>query len=416
MFERRLLAFFPTPFFPTPFFPTHWLIAHARLGAARVPLKGHDMLQIPFELRFRSECFSGPFGPPGSRFLACLVRGCLLSFGILVVGTPMMVAAEEVEKLSEGEKIRVGLIGLDTSHAGAFAKIIREAVAGSPVSRLQIVAAFPGGSPDIPSSADRVEGYTQELKASGVEMVGSIEALLPKVDAVILHSLDGRTHLRQAAPVLASGKRLFIDKPLAADLADAIAIAELGAKTKTPWFTSSSLRFTPTIYRYRERVDRKILGAHAWSPCALEAHHVDLSWYGIHGVEALYTAMGTGCEQVTRTKSEGTDVVVGNWEGGRIGVFRGIRNGSAGYGLTVFGADFIENDAKYEGYEPLVRRVAEFFAGGVSPVPPEESVEIMAFIQAAQKSSDGGGVPVLVKDVMAESKAIAAERLKGIGN
>ena len=101
------MAFFPTPFFPTPFFPTHWLIAHARLGAARVPLKGHDMLQIPFELRFRSECFSGPFGPPGSRFLACLVRGCLLSFGILVVGTPMMVAAEEVEKLSEGEKIRV---------------------------------------------------------------------------------------------------------------------------------------------------------------------------------------------------------------------------------------------------------------------------------------------------------------------
>ncbi|MFN7627649.1 MAG: gfo/Idh/MocA family oxidoreductase, partial [Pirellula sp.] len=185
--------------------------------------------------------------------------------------------------------------------------------------------------------------------------------------------------------------------------------------TKTPWFTSSSLRFTPTIYRYRDRADRKILGAHAWSPCALEPHHVDLSWYGIHGVEALYTAMGVGCEQVTRTKSEGTDVVVGNWQGGRIGVFRGIRNGTAGYGLTVFGADFIENDAKYEGYEPLVTRVAEFFAGSDPAVSPEESVEIMAFIQAAQKSSDGGGVPVLVKDVMAESKAIAAERLKGIG-
>jgi len=377
------------------------------------------MSRIRTVSRLGREFFFGAYGSSGGGLLDRWVRRFLvafgLSFGFLLVGVPMMSAAEEREEISEGDKIRVGLIGLDTSHAGAFAKIIREAAAGSPSSRLQVVAAFPGGSPDIPSSADRVEGYTKELKASGVEMVESVEALLPKVDAVILHSLDGRTHLRQAAPVLAAGKRLFIDKPLAADLADAIAIAELGAKTKTPWFTSSSLRFTPTIYRYRDRADRKILGAHAWSPCALEPHHVDLSWYGIHGVEALYTAMGVGCEQVTRTKSEGTDVVVGNWQGGRIGVFRGIRNGTAGYGLTVFGADFIENDAKYEGYEPLVTRVAEFFAGSDPAVSPEESVEIMAFIQAAQKSSDGGGVPVLVKDVMAESKAIAAERLKGIG-
>lgn len=392
------------------------------------PLKGLVMLRIHSVLRFLSEpiskSLSQPLGHRGRQGFFAGLFGRRLLLGWVFVGWvsgiaagvgPMVVAAEMAEGLSEGEKIRVGLIGLDTSHAGAFAKIIREAAAGSPASKLQVVAAFPGGSPDIPSSFDRLEGYTKEMKASGVEIVESIEALLTKVDAVILHSLDGRTHLRQAAPVFASGKRLFIDKPLAADLADAIAIAELGAKTNSLWFTSSSLRFTPTIYRYRERADRKILGAHAWSPCALEPHHVDLSWYGIHGVEALYTAMGVGCEQVTRTKSDGTDVVVGHWQGGRIGVFRGIRNGSAGYGLTVFGADFIENDAKYEGYEPLVTQVAEFFAGSVPPVSPEESVEIMAFIQAAQKSSDGGGVPVLVKDVMAESKAIAAERLKGIG-
>lgn len=308
--------------------------------------------------------------------------------------------------------IRIGVIGLDTSHAGAFAKIMREAPATSPMSKLKIVAAFPGGSSDIPSSIDRVPNYTKEFQSQGIEIVESIDDLLEKVDAVMLNSLDGRKHLEQALPVFKSGKRVFIDKPLAADLTDAIAIAKLAEHYKTPWFTSSSLRFTPTIYRYREKSDRKILGAQAWSPCSLEPHHTDLTWYGIHGVEALYTAMGTGCQEVTRTKTEGTDVVVGRWNDGRVGVFRGIRAGTQGYGLTVFGADFLENDAKYEGYEPLVVQIANFFAGGQPPVSAQESVEIMAFIQAAQQSSDSHGIPVTLQSVMEKATEQAMKKIQ----
>lgn len=308
--------------------------------------------------------------------------------------------------------IRVGVIGLDTSHAGAFSKIMREAPANSPMARLKIVAAFPGGSPDIPSSIDRVPNYTKEFEAQGIQIVDSIDALLEKVDAVMLNSLDGRKHLDQAYQVFKSGKRVFIDKPLAADLTDAIAIAKLAEHYKTPWFTSSSLRFTPTIYRYREKSDRKILGAQAWSPCSLEPHHTDLTWYGIHGVEALFTAMGVGCEEVTRTKTEGTDVVVGRWKDGRVGVFRGIRTGTQGYGLTVFGSDFLENDAKYEGYEPLVVEIAKFFAGGEPPVSSQESLEIMAFIQAAQQSSDSKGIPVSVQSVMEKATEQALKKIQ----
>lgn len=308
--------------------------------------------------------------------------------------------------------IRVGVIGLDTSHAGAFSKIMREAPANSPMARLKIVAAFPGGSPDIPSSIDRVPNYTKEFEAQGIQIVDSIDALLEKVDAVMLNSLDGRKHLEQAYPVFKSGKRVFIDKPLAADLTDAIAIAKLAEHYKTPWFTSSSLRFTPTIYRYREKSDRKILGAQAWSPCSLEPHHTDLTWYGIHGVEALFTAMGVGCEEVTRTKTEGTDVVVGRWKDGRVGVFRGIRTGTQGYGLTVFGSDFLENDAKYEGYEPLVVEIAKFFAGGEPPVSSQESLEIMGFIQAAQQSSDSKGIPVSVQSVMEKATEQALKKIQ----
>jgi hypothetical protein len=122
--------------------------------------------------------------------------------------------------------------------------------------------------------------------------------------------------------------------------------------------------------------------------------------------------MGVGCEEVTRTKTEGTDVVVGRWKDGRVGVFRGIRAGTQGYGLTVFGADFLENDAKYEGYEPLVVEIAKFFAGGEVPVSSQESLEIMAFIQAAQQSSDSKGIPVSIQSVMEKATEQAIKKIQ----
>lgn len=314
------------------------------------------------------------------------------------------------------EPIRVGMIGLDTSHTVAFAKIMRESQSapsqGGAVARLKLVAAYPGGSSDIPSSANRIEGYTAELRDSGVQIVDSVGELVGQVDAVLITSLDGRTHLSQVIPVFQAGKPCFIDKPLAADLADALAIHMAAERFQGRWFTSSSLRFTPTIWRYRENTKRKVLGAQAWSPCSLEPHHDDLAWYGIHGIEALYTAMGPGCQSVSRTQSEGTDVSVGRWDDGRIGVFRGIRSGLQGYGMTVFGADFIESDAKYEGYEPLVVRFAEFFAGTPTPVANTESIEIMAFIEAAQLSGQRGGEPVRLEEAISAAQEEAKRRLR----
>lgn len=339
-----------------------------------------------------------------------MLRSPALLVSIWFATAPVIVGQEPASS-----PIRIGMIGLDTSHTVAFAKILREAKpTDGAIARLKLVAAYPGGSSDIPSSANRVAGYTKELQESGVEIVDSIAALVAKVDAVLLTSLDGRTHLRQVVPVFQAGKPCFIDKPLAADLADALAIQMASDKFQGRWFTSSSLRFTPSIWRYRTNKQRKILGAQAWSPCSLEPHHNDLAWYGIHGIEALYTAMGTGCRTVSRTHDEGTDVSVGTWQDGRIGVFRGIRNGLQGYGMTVFGADFIESDAKYEGYAPLVDQFAEFFAGGENPVANQESIEIMAFIEAAQLSSQRGGVPVTLDEATNRARDEATRRLQAV--
>jgi hypothetical protein len=322
------------------------------------------------------------------------------------------VSAQTNEQASRTE-LRIGMIGLDTSHAPAFAKLWNDAKADGLLAKQQVVAAFPGGSPDIESSISRVPQYTKELGELGVTMVSSVDELISQVDAVVITTLDGRKHLEQALPVLKAGKPLFIDKPLAGTLVDAILIQKLAEKYQGKWFTSSSLRFSPGIYKYRsdEALRKQIQGAIAWSPCSLESTHPDLFWYGVHGVESLYTVMGKGCEQVTRVSTAGTDVVIGRWTNGRIGEFRGLRDGAKDYGLIVFSESKIDIGGKYEGYAPLVQEIAKLFDGGSAPVDASESIEMFAFMEAADESKRRGGNPVSVRDVLATATEIANKRL-----
>jgi predicted dehydrogenase len=169
----------------------------------------------------------------------------------LLVALILSVAVAGAQAREPAKKLRVGIIGLDTSHVVAFTKGIKKEDAPEILNTLDIVAGYPGGSADIPDSADRVEKFTEQLRDMGVEIVGSIDELLMKVDAVLLESVDGRPHLAQARPVIKAGKPLFIDKPVAGTLADAIEIFDLAAQAKVPVFSSSSLRFSPGIQGMR---------------------------------------------------------------------------------------------------------------------------------------------------------------------
>lgn len=311
--------------------------------------------------------------------------------------------------LLAAEPIRVGIIGLDTSHAPAFTRLFNETDAADHVAGCRVVAAYPRGSRDIESSVSRVPRYTEQLAEAGVEIVGSIPELLGKVDAVLLESNDGRVHLEQAVPVFAAGKRVFIDKPLAASLAEAIAIFDLAQHYGTPVFTASSLRFAESTQAVRNGSVGSVLGASTYSPCTLEPTHLDLAWYGIHGCEALFTIMGMGCEQVSRTHSNDFELVTGVWAGGRIGTFRGIRAGKAGYGGTAFGEKGITAAGGYDGYRPLVVAIAEFFAGGMPPVARDETVELFAFMEAADESRRRGGRSVAIAEVMRPAEEAAAK-------
>ncbi len=313
------------------------------------------------------------------------------------------------------EIVRVGMIGLDTSHAPAFTKLFNATDSTGSLAKMRVVAAFPGGSEDIASSRDRVEGFTKQLADMGVEIVDSVEELVTKVDAVLLESVDGRKHLSQVLPVFQAGLPVFIDKPLAGDLTEALAINMLAKEYKARWFSSSSLRFSPSIIRFREeeQYNKGVRGATSWGPCSIEPTHTDLFWYGVHAVETLYTAMGTGCTSVTRSDN-GDIVVIGQWSGNRTGTVRGIRTSKTDYGLVVFGEKEITVGGKYEGYAPLVERIANFFAGEAAPVSAEETIEMFTFMQAADTSRDRGGIAVTLEEVRQKHQSLAEVRVAAL--
>jgi len=310
------------------------------------------------------------------------------------------------------ESLRVGIIGCDTSHVPAFTKLLNTSPqTDASLEGVRVVAAYPGGSQDIASSRDRVGKFTEQLRGMGIEIVDSIDSLLQRVDVVLLESVDGRKHLPQVRPVLAAGKPVFIDKPWAGTLADGVEILKLAKEYHTPFFSSSSLRFTPAIHAARNNKELgKILGCDAYSPCSLEPTHPDLFWYGVHGVETLFTIMGPGCERVTRVHTGKTDMVVGVWKDGRIGTFRGTRNGPHGYGAIVFGEKSTQYIGKFGGYQPLVQQIVKFFKTGTPPVAVEETLEIFAFMEASDESKRQGGVSVTLESVLDKAQAEVAAR------
>ena len=319
----------------------------------------------------------------------------VLSIALLLTPSGKNSAQEQI--------IKIGIIGTDTSHVPAFTKLLNDPKEPGHIPGAHVVAAFKGGSPDVESSHTRVERFATELHDKyGVEIVASIEELLSKVDAVLLESVDGRPHLAQVRPVFKAKKRVFIDKPFAASYADAREIVRLSRESNTPFFSSSSLRYANDVVALKSKPELGgILGALAFSPSPTEPHHPDLFWYGIHGVETLYTLMGPGCESVSRTNSAGADVVTGKWKDGRLGTFRGIREGKQDYGAVVFGAKATAatTPPMKVDYRNLLVEIIKFFQTGVAPIQPEETLEMMAFMEAADLSKARGGAPVALKEI-----------------
>jgi WD40 repeat protein/predicted dehydrogenase len=339
------------------------------------------------------------------------ISAILTSAGVEIAGTADAPATKEGAREAQ-RVLRAGIIGLDTSHVIGFTKLLNAETPAEGHAGCRVVAAYPKGSPDIESSVSRVPKYTEEIRELGVEIVDSIPALLEKVDVVLLETNDGRPHLEQVLPVLRAGKPVFVDKPIASSLSDAIVILKAAEHYEVPLFSSSVMRFFPDMQNVRDGAIGEVTGCDAYSPCPIEPTHPDLFWYGIHGVETLFTVLGPECESVRRISNDDVELVIGQWSDGRIGTFRGLRRGRRGFGGTAFGEKGIRTLVRDGQYEYLVAAIVEFFRTGEAPVTAEETLAVYAFMEAADESKRRQGALVSLESVMSTAQTAAEEKLR----
>ena len=333
------------------------------------------------------------------RFILSALAFCALSFGL---------KAEE-------NVIRLGIIGLDTSHSTAFTELLNGDGDSPYVKQFEVVAAYPYGSRTIESSYKRIPAYIEEVKKHGVVITESIAQMLEMVDCVLLETNDGRIHLEQAIEVFESGKLCYVDKPAGATLGETIALYRVAQEYGIPIFSSSALRYSPETVKIRNGEYGKVIGADCYSPHHPEPTHPDFGFYGIHGVETLYTVMGTGCKSVSRVHSDHGDIVSGIWEDGRLGTFRAVSVGPNIYGGTVITETGTGQIGGYAGYMVLLEKILDYFRTGVAPIEPEETVEIFTFMKASNMSLERGGKEVTMEEAYNAGLKDAKKLLKKYG-
>jgi predicted dehydrogenase len=318
---------------------------------------------------------------------------------------------------ADEKPVRIGILGIDNYQCVEYTKHFNDPNAEGDFVGLRVTAAFPVTSDSYPDSAGLTGKWKEQLlglyagAVSPVEFVGSMDELLKRCDAVMIMSLDGRQHLEQATAVLKAGKRLFIGRPLAASYDDAVAIMKVAAETKTPCWSSSQHRYSPGFFGMRNHPEvGKVLGCDVYGGWDVKAAEADKFIRPLHSIETLYTIMGPGVVSVTCTSTPSAESITATWGDGRVGTYRGIKEGAVKYSATVFGdkgvstsgiyghgvpvQGVVPTNDKYMGYEGIAHEMAKFFKGGPPPVTAAETLEIFALLKAAEESKTDGGAVV----------------------
>ena len=294
---------------------------------------------------------------------------------------------------------KIGFIGLDTSHVVAFTELLNDPLNKWHVPGARVVVAWPGGSPDFPKSIDRVPGFTETLRDKhGVAIVDSPEAVAEQSDLVFIESVDGRVHLEQFKRTLPFGKPTFIDKPFALTLADAREMVRLAESAGIPLMSGSSLRYAEGLQRALEAGRADVCGCDVFGPMQIEPTQPGLFWYGCHTIEMMVAVMGAGCCEVRCLCTDDHDLLTAVWEDGRVASYHGMRNAHGRFGITIHrkgGVEVIDPQIGKPYYVGLVTALLDNLPRKRAGVPSEELLEVVAIIEAANRSREQQGKPVV---------------------
>lgn len=284
--------------------------------------------------------------------------------------------------------MKLGMIGLDTSHVEIFTRLLHENANEYQFGNARVTIGCPCPSLDLDLSRTRVEGYTSTLKESyNVKITDSIQEVAMSADAILITAVDGRKHLELFKQVAPFGKPVFIDKPIALSLSDAMEIYTLSKKYNAPIMSSSSLRYSDSVTTFLHKVPEKPTGVYLNGPLPFIEKMPYYFWYGIHMIELLFTIMGPNYKALKVQGNQGFDVISTEWQDGRFGVIRGDHNWHGNFEAFLH----YENETvhlpiykdKKPYYASLLENVITFFETGICRIPEEDTLAIVRFIEEA---------------------------------
>ena len=266
--------------------------------------------------------------------------------------------------------ITVGFIDyyLDEWHANNYPKLIEEVSGG----RYDVRYAY--GKIDSPLGGMTNREWAEKY---GIELLDSIEEVVEKSDRLIVLSPDNpEMHEELCELPLKSGKLVYVDKTFATDRAAAERIFAHARANNTKCYSSSALRFSSEL----KDIDKKsIYKIYSEGPGTYEL-------YSIHPMESIVCLMESRAKHVMFTGECGHPSMIIRFEDGRYAQM--YQTKCSPFRITVENQENESNTVTIESdyFHMFIEELVEFFDTGAVPVPPEQTIDIMAIIEAGFKA------------------------------
>lgn len=285
--------------------------------------------------------------------------------------------------------IRVGLVGVNTSHADAFSRILNGTASESPtVDGARVVSVW-GGDEHRDRVTELVDAYRIEHRVEHPnEMPGTIDAVL-----IVDDTGGGESHAALARPFLEAGLPTFIDKPMSTSHDDAVALFDLAARTGAPLMSCSALRFAVELDAARAELDR--IGPLS---SVISTGPGDWYYYGVHAVELLGAVIGTGATVLHRHAFDQRDIAVIEYGNGPTAVVQTLRDASYVFELVAYGQHghvSIQVADSLGFYSNTMREVVKMAETGIAPLTADQTLEVLGILRAGVSSAETGGAVTL---------------------
>jgi Oxidoreductase family, NAD-binding Rossmann fold len=304
--------------------------------------------------------------------------------------------------------VRLGLLGLDSSHADLIVSAITRGSLG-PHTRLAALCSprSPWAAPVDPARAEtlRVAAGAQGARVFEGTPQHLVRELTGRVDAVVIADRDGRAHAEHAEPFLRAGVPVLVDKPFVLDMREAERLVEIADTRGVVLASYSPLRWHPRVREAANQCAQAPRGVivTASGPCVAQSPYGGMPFYAVHAVEMALAVARGGVQEIHRVDGDGTVVVTVRTERDTaiVELAEPIKGEQTPFRIAVTVGDghveaTVDLDANY--LIPGMRIFRDAVSSGIAPVEGRSLVDVVRVLEVLRGTREPcttGGHPLL---------------------